>query len=74
MLASARMRAPTGCSSSPPTSKNVATSRRPAVTFLIDWVCPGRDRAGVRASRERLIAAAVAERAIVVFTHVRTLA
>ena len=37
----------------------------------LDWVSPGRDRAAVRASRERLIAAAVAERAIVVFTHAR---
>ena len=37
----------------------------------LDWVSPGRDRAAVRASRERLIAAAVAERATVVFTHAR---
>jgi glyoxylase-like metal-dependent hydrolase (beta-lactamase superfamily II) len=36
-----------------------------------DWISPGRDRAAMRASRERLIEAALAENALLVFTHGR---
>ncbi len=35
----------------------------------LDWISPGRDRTAMRASRERLIAEAVARGATVVFTH-----
>ena len=37
----------------------------------LDWVSPGRDRAAMRASRERLIAAALAEDALLIFSHGR---
>ena len=35
----------------------------------LDWISPGRDSIAMRASRERLIAEAVARNATVVFTH-----
>jgi glyoxylase-like metal-dependent hydrolase (beta-lactamase superfamily II) len=36
-----------------------------------DWISPGRDRAAMSASRERLIEAALAENALLVFSHGR---
>lgn len=37
----------------------------------LDWVLAGRDRAAMRASRDRLLTAAVPERATLVFSHAR---
>jgi glyoxylase-like metal-dependent hydrolase (beta-lactamase superfamily II) len=34
-----------------------------------DWISPGRDRAAMRSSREKLIAEALASRATLIYTH-----